>query len=125
VFISFGIYFLLDYSLNARERKGEGTSQCLPCNFTYKKVLSVSNTHFGCDDDKTTARFNAAITNLRNQASIWSNSVWEYYKQDGTVGIEKGSYFICDGGYYQAADSLLPTTIISSMIPLNGFGAII
>ena len=37
----------------------------------------------------------------------------------------EGFYFICDGGYYQVADSLLPTTSISSMIPLKWFGAII
>ena len=36
---------------------------------------------------------------------------------EATVGIEKGFYFICDGGY-------LPTRI-SSMIPLKGFGEII
>ena len=37
------------------------------------------------------ARFDAAISNLRKKTSIWSNSVGEcYYKEVGTVGIEKG-----------------------------------
>ena len=93
VFISFGIAVLLDYSLSAREKRRQ---QCLLFNSLFriqaKKVLPASNVHFGCDNYKTIARFDVTIINLQNQATIWSNSVREYYKQDGTVGTEKGFF---------------------------------
>ena len=41
-----------------------------------KKLQSLSNVHFGCDNtNKSITRFDAEISNLRKQASIWSNSL--------------------------------------------------
>ena len=92
-----------------QEKREQGTNSFLSSKswfHIHRNVLSVSNA--GCDNDKTIARFDAAIANLWNQASIWSKSVWEYYyKQNETVGIEKGFYFICDGGYHSWPHQLL------------------
>ena len=83
VFISFGIAVLLDYSLPQCKGKEKAPTHAFQVIVSYaKKVLPVSNVHFGCDNDKTRARFNAAITNLINLANIWRNSFWEdYYLQ--------------------------------------------
>ncbi len=76
-FLSFGIAVLLDYSLNASKGKEKAPMlafQVLVSATKNKKVLSVSNVHFGCDHDKTIARLDAAIKNLQYQANIWSSS---------------------------------------------------
>ena len=88
----FGIAVLrTTHSVQGKGKEKAPTCAFLSHCFMYKRVISVSNVHFGCDNDKTIARFDAAISNLRKQTSIWSISVREYYyKEVGTVRIEKG-----------------------------------
>jgi len=63
-----------------------------------RKILSVSSVFFGADNDKTIARFDPAINEVRN--GRYSETEWERRCYNDTRVKERGYYFICDGGYF-------------------------
>ena len=67
-----------------------------------KRILSVSQYFWGATNDKTIARYDAAVGKLRSKQSnnFLSNVKWISHDRSGTLRQSVGAYFICDGGYH-------------------------
>ena len=63
-----------------------------------RMILSVSKAFFGADNDKTIARYDAAIDAVKN--GNLSIIEWTRKNSAGEEVTERGLYFICDGGYF-------------------------
>lgn len=73
-----------------------------------KKIMSVSQIHMGCDNDRTIARYDAAMTRIRALNDVLKTSKFLYYKSDGTVAEAFGYYYIVDGGYSMWVELMAP-----------------
>jgi hypothetical protein len=65
-----------------------------------KWIMSVTNAHFGTDNDKTISRYDQAIIDVR-EGGRFSKYKFELYtgNNDDTI-TEEGLYYIVDGGYH-------------------------
>jgi hypothetical protein len=73
-----------------------------------KRIMSISQIHMGCDNDKTIARHDSAISRIRSSTDIMKTSAFSYYRLDGTVGEAMGYYYIVDGGYHMWVELIAP-----------------
>ena len=65
-----------------------------------KRILSVSQYFFGATNDKTIARMDRAIVELRSKNTFLGKIKWRSFDRSGGVRENQGGYFICDGGYH-------------------------
>ena len=65
-----------------------------------KKILSLSQFFAGGTNDKSIARYDLTIRQIRGKSKLLADMEWGAYSQDGEVRKQKGAYFICDGGYH-------------------------
>lgn len=65
-----------------------------------KRILSVSQFFWGATNDKSIARMDEAIGELRSSNSFLGNVKWASFDRSGEIRKHRGAYFICDGGYH-------------------------
>ena len=65
-----------------------------------KKILSLSQFFGGATNDKSIARYDSTIRQIRGKSKLLADMEWGAYSRDGEVRKQKGAYFICDGGYH-------------------------
>ncbi len=69
-----------------------------------RKILGVFGPQFGSQNDKHILKLDP---NVREISEGWVSEVkWQYYEEDGDVGMATGMYLICNNGYI-----CWPTTI--------------
>ena len=64
------------------------------------KILSLSQFFAGATNDKSIARYDPAIHQVRMKNKAIVELEWDVFDQDGTERREVGAYYICDGGYH-------------------------
>jgi hypothetical protein len=64
-----------------------------------KRIMSISQIHMGCNNDKMIARHDSAISCIRTGTDILKMSTFSYYCSDGTVGEVMGNYYILFLGF--------------------------
>jgi hypothetical protein len=73
-----------------------------------RKILGVFGPQFGSQNDKHIVKLDP---NVREISDGWVLEIeWQYYAEDGVIGVSTGVYLICDNGYI-----CWPTTICPSV----------
>ena len=83
--------------------KGRRTIQPWPLRLwlrIQRKILSVSQYFWGATNDKTIARYDAAVGELRSPDTFLKNVRWSSHNHCVLLQENVGAYFICDGGYH-------------------------
>jgi hypothetical protein len=65
-----------------------------------KKILSVTQSHYGARNDKTIVRYDEHVMNVRN-GDLYADEIFHLYDEHGVPQEQKGLYLICDGGYHK------------------------
>ncbi len=75
----------------------------------HKKIMSVTQGHYGSHGDKTIVKFDQFIADLHHKTR-YSDVRFTLYKEDGTTVEEAGAWVICDGGEWLLHYSFPPST---------------
>jgi hypothetical protein len=65
-----------------------------------KWIMSVTNAHFGTDNDKTISRYDEAIIDVRGGGRFLKYKFELYTGNNDDTITEEGLYYIVDGGYH-------------------------
>jgi hypothetical protein len=71
-----------------------------------RKILGVFGPQFGCQNDKHIVKLDP---NVHEIANGWFSEIeWQYYAEDGQVGVSTGVYLICYNGYICWPSTICP-----------------
>jgi hypothetical protein len=81
--------------------------QCIT-NFN-RRITAIYCPHFGTRNDMEIVKSDPNINTLTTQ-TLYKDSKWNYYFEDGKIGCEKGMYLVSDNGYLRWPTTICPFT---------------